>query len=596
MQVTATRTDPHLLRRLFRGRRMVLLVEYGDPAIPVELTRAGIPCVGLARDPAPGEMCRRQGVAAWTGTWPVLDHYRERFDAIHLPLTAPAAGPEWTDPLRCLVRLGRSLLPGGLLALAVDREGPLKEIERAGAAAGFLPGTDPTGEGVAGMVLLGKPAAAVVPVGDYPEVVGPYADAFLDCAPVLVPGCGEGNFLAALADRETPGSGLESDPAMARRCRERGLEVIVSGPGLLAERPASYGGVYLGNLAEKLAPRSLERLIALAAHALRPGGRLLMRSANWGHEPVRRYIFRRNPANREPIPPSRLEDICRRQGLEPVEKGSLPEDRSNYFLLAERSEAGGPDPSLVADGSIAVDPATGDDPINGPPRSIHDLERFERKFTSQSGEDGVVAAIFAMVGVKDRFYVEFGCGDGLQCNTARLRRQGWRGLLMDGMAEPAAPDTRIHREWIDADNINALFAKHGVPREFDLLSIDLDGNDYWVWQALEYRPRVVICEYNANLGPTERLAIPYEPDHQWDGTDHYGASLTALDHLAREKGYTLLYCNRTGVNAFFLRDDLVPPGPRRPLAEIYRPPNYGHRGGRSPVNLARRMIDPRRRT
>ena len=131
------------------------------------------------------------------------------------------------------------------------------------------------------------------------------------------------------------------------------------------------------------------------------------------------------------------------------------------------------------------------------------------------------------------------------------------------MAEAAASarqpgEVTIHAEWIDADNIDELFAKHGVPDEPDLVSIDLDGNDYWVWRALTYRPRVLVAEYNANISPDESLVMPYDPAHRWNGTDYYGASLRALRDLGVEKGYELVYCNRAGVNAFFVRADLVP--------------------------------------
>lgn len=197
-------------------------------------------------------------------------------------------------------------------------------------------------------------------------------------------------------------------------------------------------------------------------------------------------------------------------------------------------------------------------------KPIPDLSRFqrhipyiERREYSQNGEDGIIQAIFAMIGMTNRYYVEFGVEDGSECNTRYLRkRKGWQGLLMDGSHNN--PQINLHREFITAENIEDLFAKYHVPKEFDLLSIDIDGNDYWVWKAIRsYHPRVVIIEYNACLPYAPTVTIPYDPRFTWDRTDYYGASLSALVALGREKGYRLVATDRNGVNAFFVKDDLV---------------------------------------
>jgi hypothetical protein len=207
--------------------------------------------------------------------------------------------------------------------------------------------------------------------------------------------------------------------------------------------------------------------------------------------------------------------------------------------------------------------------------TLDDLADYESRIHSQNGEDGVLARIFSAIGCTNRFFVEFGVGaDGQQRNTRLLQAQGWRGLLMDAGAEVGHPDVR--RERITAENINDLFAKYHVPHEFDLLSIDIDGNDYWVWEAIDerYRPRVLVMEYNASVPPNESKSIAYDPDFRWRGTDYFGASLLALSRLSNRKGYSLLYCESRGINAFFLRHDCVP-CQTRPLEEIYRPPGYG---------------------
>ncbi len=199
-----------------------------------------------------------------------------------------------------------------------------------------------------------------------------------------------------------------------------------------------------------------------------------------------------------------------------------------------------------------------------------DLDRYEARTFSQNGEDGVIARIFDCIGTTNRYFVEFGTGaDGSERNTRLLERQGWKGLLMDACADPAHPEVRL--ESITAENINGLFGKYSVPEEFDLLSIDIDGNDYWVWRAIDarYRPRLLVMEYNAADPPDESKTIRYDPGFRWRGTDYFGASLLALSNLGARKGYTLVYCERRGVNAFFLRTDCAPPS-TRPVRELYR--------------------------
>lgn len=209
---------------------------------------------------------------------------------------------------------------------------------------------------------------------------------------------------------------------------------------------------------------------------------------------------------------------------------------------------------------------------------VSDLSDYEQKIFSQHGEDGILKIILHHVGATNRFCVEFGVEDGRECNTRYLiEREGWHCLHMDGQARPQTY-SRIEREFVTAENVCALFGKYDVPEEFDVLSLDIDYNTYWVWHALEgYRPRIVVVEYNASLGPTESKAVEYDPLGVWDGTDYYGASLAAYAKLGKGKGYTLIGCESQGVNAFFVRDDVL--GNRfsvpNDVREIYRPPQYG---------------------
>lgn len=221
---------------------------------------------------------------------------------------------------------------------------------------------------------------------------------------------------------------------------------------------------------------------------------------------------------------------------------------------------------------------------------LNKLEQRERKVYSQNGEDGVIEAIFEAIGTTNRYFVEFGCGDATECNTAYLLENGWQGLLMDNSGQCRNPRATIRQEVITAENINPLFRKYGVPDEFDLLSIDIDGNDYWVWQQINYHPRVVVIEYNAHCSALDRKTIAYDPNFRWSGTDYFGASLAALEEQGREKGYTLVYCEKTGVNAFFVSTRLLPPSfVPSPLQTIYRPPNYGNLGLRHAPDALRSM-------
>jgi len=172
---------------------------------------------------------------------------------------------------------------------------------------------------------------------------------------------------------------------------------------------------------------------------------------------------------------------------------------------------------------------------------------------AQGKEDRVLIRIFDQIGTTNRVAVEFGAIDGLHgSNTAHFRLTGWDVVLFD-----VAPHASIvHGVKITAENINDVFEQYRVPYEFDLLSIDIDGNDLWVWQALAHRPRVVVIEFNPKWGPTKARAVPYDPDRFWDGTNYYGASVLALTTLAERKGYSLTASTRS--NLVFVQAGLLP--------------------------------------
>lgn len=182
-----------------------------------------------------------------------------------------------------------------------------------------------------------------------------------------------------------------------------------------------------------------------------------------------------------------------------------------------------------------------------------ELKERERSVYSQGGQDGVLETIFDIIGTQTKFFVEFGAKDGVYLsNTANLRiNHRWTGLLMD--AEPEAEIVR--NEMVTAENIAYLFYNYGVS-SFDYLSIDIDGNDYWIWEAITYSPRVVTIEYNAKWAAHESKAIKYDPSHVWMGDDYYGASLLALKKLGERKGYTLVHVVDT-LDAVFIRNDFI---------------------------------------
>jgi hypothetical protein len=198
------------------------------------------------------------------------------------------------------------------------------------------------------------------------------------------------------------------------------------------------------------------------------------------------------------------------------------------------------------------------------------LERYGYSVASQNEEDGMLAEIFRRIGETNRIFFEFGVGNGLQNITFHMLLNGWKGwwieinkpklAFMRQYFSGAIDDGRlvIDDSHIDAENINAVCEKLGIPEEIDLLSIDIDGNDYHVFDRMSrVHARVLVLEYNPLYPPPMRLVGGYDPNYQYSEQSYIGASLQSLTDLAESKGYQLVGTSISGINAIFVRKDLA---------------------------------------
>ncbi len=201
------------------------------------------------------------------------------------------------------------------------------------------------------------------------------------------------------------------------------------------------------------------------------------------------------------------------------------------------------------------------------------------RLDSQNDEDGITFGLFERIGETNRRFVELGSGLSGGNSAFLASELGWTGLMVDGDPERMPqvarrfPRVTAVAAWISAENVNGLIEDNGLAGEIDLLSIDLDGNDYWIWKAIDVcSPRIVIVEYNSIFGPDRAVTIPYDPtfDRRQHRFVYYGASLAALARLAAEKGYRLVTTTPSGINAYFLRNDVEPSIPACSPERAYR--------------------------
>lgn len=191
---------------------------------------------------------------------------------------------------------------------------------------------------------------------------------------------------------------------------------------------------------------------------------------------------------------------------------------------------------------------------------------FEKKIYSQNGEDGILEHIFDTVGTTNKIAVEIGVAassvavSGIETNTTYLAEQGWKTYWFDCLVPQWLPDNcTFTKKFLTADNVADTFLELSIPKDIDLLSIDIDGNDYYLREALsEYKPRVCIMEYNGCFNGATEYVMPRNDEYVWASTAQrdFGASLKSYTKQANRLGYDLVYCDAQGVNAFFIRNDV----------------------------------------
>lgn len=207
--------------------------------------------------------------------------------------------------------------------------------------------------------------------------------------------------------------------------------------------------------------------------------------------------------------------------------------------------------------------------------NIRSLDEVAFQVFSQYGEDGIIQYVISKIEIPNKIFIEFGVEYYTESNTRfLLMNNNWQGLVIDGNSKNIRfiktdfiywkYNITAHCDFITKENINTLISNYTSCSDIGLLSIDIDGNDYWIWDAIEVvQPRIIICEYNSIFGAAEKVSVPYVADFEQTKAHfsnlYYGTSLAALCHLAEKKGYDFIGTPGTGVNAFFVRKDLSSP-------------------------------------
>lgn len=246
------------------------------------------------------------------------------------------------------------------------------------------------------------------------------------------------------------------------------------------------------------------------------------------------------------------------------------------------------------------------DPPNWPLPELREkqgIEKYEYSLFSENGEDGILRYLHSEIGFRpnSRLFLEFGFAV-TESNSLRLMiKEGFGGVFIDrselsvkqfnkAAQSFGITNVRAINTFLNLENLETTIKESGLPEEIDLLSIDVDGNDYWFWEKIRsLSPRIVVIEYNASLGPELSLSVPYDPlfdRHQKHPSGFYcGASITALERLGKRKGYSLIGCDSNGVNAFFIRKDCLTQNMNVSMPQsAYRPHKSRLERGFSPEN------------
>ncbi len=207
----------------------------------------------------------------------------------------------------------------------------------------------------------------------------------------------------------------------------------------------------------------------------------------------------------------------------------------------------------------------------------NDISEAGFRCYSQFEEDGIILYVLSMIGMKTKKVVEICCGEGVECMATNLiLNHGYQSYLFEGdennvksanaffksKQDCMLVPPNIKHAWITRENINQQLKDIGASGEVDLFSLDIDGNDYHIWEAIsEINPRLCVFETHDIIPGDLSLTIPYDPNfYAWNKTgaemDFRSVSLLAMKKLSESKGYRLIGSHRHGFNVFFLRNDI----------------------------------------
>jgi hypothetical protein len=215
-------------------------------------------------------------------------------------------------------------------------------------------------------------------------------------------------------------------------------------------------------------------------------------------------------------------------------------------------------------------------------RNAKGLNKYEAKFFSQHGEDGIIAEIFKRIGTTNKTFFEFGAGIQFENNSLYLLLNGWNGFWIDGDKKYVEFNAKHFKKYVDdgklklsdhfisSENINSIAKGLGVPKDLDFLSIDIDGNDYYIWKACDLKPRVLCIEINPRFNYDSEYV--QDENNAFGYPTHFsGSSFKAMADLSKKKGYTLVATDLSGVNAFFVRNEDKDKFDNLDMKDMYNP-------------------------